>query len=242
MTFARQGPTGGWVDNTTVITATQQNGIDVNQSRAVDGTAGGDYTPTGKVRFGGANGLEVYGTGAASRYQLASRSITRVNKSAWQFLAGDWAETVTTSAGLPTNLTLVNLVAGGRVWCPLDIPNYNTLDSVVLTVRGAQGHAAFPGGAPAGTVPTLYVLRTIDTGAVGTILGSTTDSFAVQATYEAIHTLTVSGLAATIDQTQYKYWAVFLPESGAGSVADATNGTRIYNLKWTCSVTSMDEA
>ena len=46
MTFARVKPTG-WTDDVDVLTATQANTIDTNQSNAVDGAAGGTYTPSG---------------------------------------------------------------------------------------------------------------------------------------------------------------------------------------------------
>lgn len=48
MTFARAKPTG-WTDDVDSISATEINTIDVNQSNAVDGAAGGTYTPSADV-------------------------------------------------------------------------------------------------------------------------------------------------------------------------------------------------
>jgi hypothetical protein len=48
VTFARVKP-AGWTDDVDVLTATQANTIDTNQSNAVDGAAGGTYTPSGDL-------------------------------------------------------------------------------------------------------------------------------------------------------------------------------------------------
>lgn len=67
MTFSRAKPTG-WTDNVDTITATQINQIDLNQSRAIDGTAGGTYTPSGAVTLGGSAGVFI---GAANTLTVA---------------------------------------------------------------------------------------------------------------------------------------------------------------------------
>jgi hypothetical protein len=57
LSFTRVNP-GGWVSND-LITVAQINGIDVNQSRAVDGTGGGVYTPSADIDIDGTEGLVV---------------------------------------------------------------------------------------------------------------------------------------------------------------------------------------
>lgn len=52
MSFSRVNP-GGW-GLFEVLTSSQMNQIDINQSRAVDGFAGGTYTPSDPINFGGA--------------------------------------------------------------------------------------------------------------------------------------------------------------------------------------------
>lgn len=52
MSFSRVNP-GGW-GLFEVLTSSQMNQIDINQSRAVDGFAGGTYTPSDPIEFGGA--------------------------------------------------------------------------------------------------------------------------------------------------------------------------------------------
>lgn len=58
MTFSRAKPTG-WTDNVDTITAAQINQIDLNQSRAIDGNAGGTYTPSGALTLGGSAGVTI---------------------------------------------------------------------------------------------------------------------------------------------------------------------------------------
>lgn len=53
MTFSKVNP-AGWTDNTTSANAAQLGGMDTNQSRAVDGAAGGTYTPTNPIQINGA--------------------------------------------------------------------------------------------------------------------------------------------------------------------------------------------
>lgn len=58
MTFSRAKPTG-WTDNVDTITAAQINQIDLNQSRAIDGNAGGTYIPSGALTLGGSAGVTI---------------------------------------------------------------------------------------------------------------------------------------------------------------------------------------
>lgn len=56
MTFSR-AKSAGWSNDVDTITATEINAIDTNQSRAVDGFAGGIYTPTGSCYIQGTGGF-----------------------------------------------------------------------------------------------------------------------------------------------------------------------------------------
>lgn len=58
MTFSRQNALG-WTDDFSTITAAQINGLDVNVTRALDGYAGGYYTPTAELAIGG-SGLHIW--------------------------------------------------------------------------------------------------------------------------------------------------------------------------------------
>jgi hypothetical protein len=55
MSFTRVKP-ASWIDGE-VLTATQMNALDTNQSRAVDGNAGGTYTPSAAIIVNG-SGLD----------------------------------------------------------------------------------------------------------------------------------------------------------------------------------------
>ena len=58
MTFTRALP-AGWTDGVDAITAPQLNQIDVNISRALDGSAGGSYLPNGALTIDGSAGVNV---------------------------------------------------------------------------------------------------------------------------------------------------------------------------------------
>lgn len=71
MTFTRQKP-AGWADGDT-LTATQITNIDANLSNAIDGSAGGVYTPATALQVGGA-GLRMdncVGHGVTGDYDLS---------------------------------------------------------------------------------------------------------------------------------------------------------------------------
>lgn len=66
MAFPRQKPTG-YTDDVDVIKGSEATGIDTNQSNAIDGAAGGSYTPTGPINItdaggGGLGDVDVTGT------------------------------------------------------------------------------------------------------------------------------------------------------------------------------------
>lgn len=58
MTFTRALP-AGWADGVDAITAPQLNQIDVNISRALDGSAGGSYLPNVGITLDGSAGVNV---------------------------------------------------------------------------------------------------------------------------------------------------------------------------------------
>ena len=58
MSFTRAKP-AGYVDDVDVVTAAELNQIDTNQSRAIDGNAGGTYTSSGAIALNGSAGFSV---------------------------------------------------------------------------------------------------------------------------------------------------------------------------------------
>jgi len=85
MTFSRAKPTG-WTDDLDTITAAQINQVDTNQSRAVDGTAGGLYTPSPPINIDGFNAttenLFIRGAQAQHPLRIDSTTVTDVAASA----------------------------------------------------------------------------------------------------------------------------------------------------------------
>lgn len=81
MTFSRAKP-AGWTDDIDTITATQINQIDTNQSRAVDGTAGGAYTPSPPININGLTattvGLNVRAVGAQHPIRIDTTTVVDV--------------------------------------------------------------------------------------------------------------------------------------------------------------------
>lgn len=71
MTFSRAKPTG-WSDNVDTITAAQINQVDLNQSRAIDGNAGGTYTPSAAITLAGNAGITI---GASNTLTVAGSMV-----------------------------------------------------------------------------------------------------------------------------------------------------------------------
>lgn len=135
-------------------------------------------------------------------------------------------QTAWAPGGLSSNFEYVNLVTGPHIWFPLDLDHGSTLNSVSIGLRGAIGHAAFPGGAPVG-MPNLEVIKVSALG-VGTLIGSATiDASPDVATYEAAHVLTVSGLSEVINVGTHTYWAYFQGEYSTNAIA----GSVVYQPK-----------
>jgi len=63
----------GWTQGDK-LTPRQINLIDVNQSRALDGVSGGDYTLGVKLSLGGTGGVEIAGLGKAAWLMLSQRT------------------------------------------------------------------------------------------------------------------------------------------------------------------------
>jgi hypothetical protein len=166
--FSRANPTG-WVQGDK-LTPPQINQIDVNQSRAIDGTAGGIYSPTETIRIQGSSGLEIGGTGNAAWVQLSDRpviishplSIAVANPNVGpggnvpsaQIVVSDNL-TIMSSLGInpgtPCIQTPPNATSAAQAsWFVLELqrpPDGSVLQSVTLRTKG-QG--VFPSGSPAG--------------------------------------------------------------------------------------------
>jgi hypothetical protein len=136
MTFSRAKPSG-WSDDISTITATEINTIDLNQSRAIDGTGGGTYTPSGALTFGGAGGVTIANTNTLTVAGAMTVSGTQT-LSGQLVLSGSGAAILYRVLSLPDS----NLTVLGRQYDVLLVPSNLTATRLyTLTSTGAQvGH------------------------------------------------------------------------------------------------------
>ena len=130
-----------------------------------------------------------------------------------------------------------NFIAGGALAFPIgpgDVPNGATLNSVAMQFVGAIGHST---NYPPANMPTLIITR-VDNAGNGVTLGSLQDATATATAYEVSHSLAVTGINATIDRSQYSYYAVLVAEYGTHSIANQAYGTVAWRpvCTWTGTV------
>lgn len=171
MTFSRAKPTG-WTDDIDTITASQINQIDTNQSRAVDGAAGGLYTPSPAIDIVGLNATtqNLFIRGAQSQHPLRVDSTTITDVAAslpspGQVLditvdvyyvdgsvaaTGNWTLTlaVGSSAVAPVNGTVVRIVRFLNGAFTIDIESEGGASNPVATIPAAPAGAPVVAGSP----------------------------------------------------------------------------------------------
>lgn len=218
MSFTRAKSTG-WTAGIDKITASQINQIDVNQSRAVDGTGGGVYQPSAVIEIQGTAGLKINGSSSAARVQYGSRSLTRTQDGIL--------------INLNTGATYTPAAIGvGQQGAQLleRMPNGATLTAV--TAYHNSGSAT-----PPATPVQITVSKTDITTGTTSAIGATTPDPTAGASYGAHHGWSVSGLSEVIDRTKYVYKVIFDGEAGGGS-----SSTDWYGCTCTLTVTDQDEA
>jgi len=232
MAFSRVNPTGYTNDNST-ITAAQANQLDINQSRAIDGTAGGTYTPTGQIIISGTEGIRYQCTGAGANIRLGSRVITRQSTmSGITEGTGTWA--------MDIGMTWRNATESATgLFLPLDLPDGAVLNSVTARYIGAGGHVTNPLTDPGGldlAMPLLQVLS-VDSGGVATVVGSQLDTAVDPIDYEVMHEITASALAHTVLREVNRYLVRFIGERGA----EYTTGALLTQVLYQATVTKYIE-
>ncbi len=152
MTFARAKP-GGYTDDVDLLPADEIDTIDVNQSRAVDGNAGGTYAPSAKIEF---NGLGFGGLQQDTTLE-AGETLTVEGQ-------GSAGGTIDVAGLMTRAVTAASATGGGRLPWRLD----------VSTIDGASGNVTIRKGNITGGVADIYVNqtdlsgdRTITIGALG---------------------------------------------------------------------------
>lgn len=178
-----------------------------------------ELTETDPVTFAD---LTISGT---ANVKLASRSVTRQLALTADTTSGNWARTATPRGSWH------NTAAGGTLDVHLErLPHGQVLTSIAIRWDPAAGHGALP------VFPSIE-LWTIDAAGVESSVGSATDSQPNVPSYEAPHSITISGLLHAIDLTLYRYVLVVTGETGANFVANA----KITQCSVTCACTSYSE-
>ncbi len=205
MTFSRVKP-GGYTDDIDLLPAAELDQLDINTSQAVDGTAGGSFSPSSALQFGG-SGIELLGS---SNIALASRVINR-RQSMAAFTSAPTVWEVTNP------LIWQNLIDSSVILqMPLDrLGHGQVLDSITVRYNPNGGHGALPA-----ILPSFTAFR-VDNNGTQTSLGSITDPSGDVPTYEAIHDIALTSIAHTVDLTLNNYIITFVAEQGANYVAAA---------------------
>jgi hypothetical protein len=194
-----------------VLPSSDMTTIAANMPKAVDGSAGGTYTPGTAITINGSgivtSSLTCSGT---TKLKLASRTLTRIQPIFPDLFSGGGVATCTRAVNFAFRDT--KAASPGTIWLmPLTkLINGATLTKIDMSIDPANGRAGNLGTCP------KFEIFTQTTAGVTASLGTSTDATAgVIPAYEAIHNLTKSGLASVIDTTTYAYWLVVTGESGA---------------------------
>jgi hypothetical protein len=224
MTFSRAKP-GGYTDDVDVLPAGELNTIDVNQSRAIDGTDGGLYTPT-LIRIAG-DGIQLEGT---LRLKYASRVISRLQPMTGAQLFTNFSYL----GGIDETWIIQQDIAASTLEIALPtLPDGAVLDSVLARTIGAAGH----GATPTATLPILVVHRRGASDLFPATLGSASDPSTTNTAYEAVHDHAVTGIAHTIDMAANTYSVRFDGEFGG----DFQVGWQVRSILAICTVTEQPE-
>jgi hypothetical protein len=130
--------------------------------------------------------------------------------------------------GQTTKLTLTAVSQPGSPgFVELDLPHGATLTGVSVYVDPANGHGSVP------TVTLLVKKMTQSTGSDATI-ASQVDTSGSAGAYDAVHTISVTGMTEVVDNTVNRYFA-------AVSADDPIANFVLIGARWTCTVTEVDE-
>lgn len=220
MSFTRANPLGWAMFE--VLTSAQMNVIDTNQSRALDGNAGGDYsTIAADIVFNGAQSI-AWGTG---RYpKLASRVLTRVEP--MHFLG---ISAMSNHGGTGTDFDYGSTGAARQVFIDIGgspliphvlVPIRRFVDLAVIQAVRVKAKAATIGRGAVPTTPPKFDLLYYDTTDTATVVGTKIDPSASVPAYEAIHDVDLTGLAHQVDgSNRRRYFVKWYGEGGPTAAA-----------------------
>lgn len=212
-----------------LLTAAQLNLIGTQLPYALDGSAGGTYSPSGHIVLPGAYGVQW----GATRYPaLTSRTEYRpVPPTAVLNTSSRWSFQDSTLTWRQTSIT-----DGGALLFPIPLIDGATLGSLDATFDGNLGGGGSHGALPASMPGVLLYKLAVATGTVS-VVGSTTDSSASTGVYDGVHTVSVSASEAIDLSSAYNiYYAGVTGESGANASA---NSLCLLSLRVAWIVTSL---
>lgn len=214
MSFSRANPLG-WSLNEE-LTHDQINTIDLNQSRAVDGHAGGVYSPSADIEFPGAESIE---WGDTRWPKLTSRDCVRMQPLviAGQSSFGSPDFFVNGAATVSFGSITTNFVDTGATpdvpW--LIIPITNLIDLATLTSVAIQIDPA--SATPPAEPPSIQLYKQSFNGS--SIVGSEVTDPTTGASYGDPHDF-ATVVNEAIDQTDNAYYFLrFYGEAGSGANA-----------------------
>jgi hypothetical protein len=212
MTFAR-AKAAGWGLNEEMSSA-QANTMDLNQSRAVDGNAGGSYNPSAPIIIA-TGGLQAEPAAGDIEFQAeyvdhASYADSRVYP-VHDFLIGTRFSVQTTDIALQqTDVTSAGSASKVFVIHPI----VGTLAQLHLYLKGSAGHGALPG-----TMPSMTLVEEVPGVSSTTVIATVYDTAADVAAYEVLHSISATGLSISVSATKL-YRLILTGEAGANSQVD----------------------
>lgn len=212
------------------LTAAQINSVGTQLPYALDGSAGGSYSPSAHIVLPGAYGIQWGSTrypalSTRNEYRPIPLGAPSLNTST------RWAFHSSTLTWRQTDIT-----DGGALLFPIPLIDGATLTSLDATFDGNLGGGGSHGSLPA-TMPGVLLYKLAVASATVSVAGSTTDSSASTGTYDGIHTVSVSATEAVdLSSTYNIYYAGVTGEAGANSSA---NSLCLVSIRATWSVTSL---
>lgn len=207
------------------------NNLDIDHANAIDGAAGGTYAPSAAINITGANGLgniDITGnatwTGTTNLPKLGSRSYTYT-----QALIAAAGDSEWIPLAVPGYRTNNNADTYQLYFCPSNLPYLGTITAITAYVDPKNGHAGLPG-----TMPRIKLSSRTHGVDGDTDIAQQTDTSANLTAYQALHTITLSGLSQTVDGTKMYYVEV---QSEGG--ANALDFFQLMGLTVTCTVTQI---
>jgi len=219
---------GGWSLRERLL-YTSMNLIRTGLLSAIDGVGGGTYSPSAVIEIAGSNGLKINGTGSGARLRYGSRTIARIMPDSAFRVSTGWAFDFDPAFhywSTSTGATVIECALQG-------MPNGSTLDSITVTYQGVTG-----GTVPA-TAPWIRAYKHDVSTNTPTALFAQVDDPTVavsNAAYTAIHNITKSSIAHTVDRKNNRYLLRIVSGTGGGFSSD-----RLIGVSVSCTVTDQTE-